>query len=332
MMKQYKFLPVICLLALLLPVACGDDSDSGALLQNDCIKRTLGPNVAGLDIEFTYAMALPPGAGKIVSAQVEASIAGAPGTWMEHNSYYTDGSGSDIPVPVGSPCATSGARTEVTFTADTCAATLRYYYKIPEEAKGKQVKFTFSAKASNGETVSYSMGPYDIARMDMALDLVATDGGNCYISLADMAVYDAAGAAANPGKIDLVYLYRSLPGITFAHAFVSPAADAQYRPGITFPAGLGNNTPIKKVYGLRDRHLARLQYGIYVDDPDFIALDLSGMPNYAINVKNEGGIWVETQDGKYRAYMYINTVNPGSSNPKIPANSAEISIKRYTMK
>src|SRR5690606_41678650 len=42
-------------------------------LHNDVIKRTLGPNVVGLDIEFAYAMALPREEGRIVSAQVDRS-------------------------------------------------------------------------------------------------------------------------------------------------------------------------------------------------------------------------------------------------------------------
>ncbi|MDR0756529.1 MAG: DUF4466 family protein [Tannerella sp.] len=323
----------------LLPVvftACSNDEiptpESASGLENDCIKRSLGPNVEGLNIEFVYAMALPANIGKLVSAKVEASIAGAEGTYLEHRSFYTDGSGSDIPVVVANPCVTSGERSEVTFTADTCAAALRYYYKIPQEAKGRKVEFLFSAKAGNGQEISYKMGPYEIAQMDMRLDIVTTDGDNCYISIADMATYNATEAASRADRIDLVYLYRNVPNVTFAHAFVAPASDMMYRPDITLPSGVNNNTSIRKVYGLRDRHLARLQYGIYVDDPDFAALDFTGMPNYAINVKNEGGLWVETHDGKYRAYIYVNTVNPGSSNPDIPVNSAKISIKRYAMK
>jgi hypothetical protein len=323
-------------LSLAFLAACEDNgipsSQSISKLSSDCIKRSLGPNVAGLNIEFVYAVALPPGTGKIMSARVEASIAGAEGTFLEHRSFYTDGSGSDKFETVGNPCVTSGATSDVTFTADTCAAALRYYYRIPPEAKGRKVEFTFSAKAGNGEETSHKMGPYDIALMDMALDIVTTDGDNCFISVADMAAYDAAEAASKAGNIDLVYLYRNISGITFAHAFVSPAANVEYLPGVTLPAGVNNSTPIMKVYGLRDKHLARMQYGIYVDDPDFTTLDFSGMPNYAVNVKNEGGIWIETQDGKYRAYIYINTVNPGSSNPDIPSNSAKISIKRYMMK
>ena len=52
------------------------------VLQNDVIKRSLGPNVTGTSIEFAYAMALPSSKGKLVSAEVEASIAGGPGTYL----------------------------------------------------------------------------------------------------------------------------------------------------------------------------------------------------------------------------------------------------------
>ena len=336
-MKQYIFINVICVLFLLFSAACTDDDlkrdgPIGNILKNDCIKRSLGPNVVGLDIEFAYAMALPPEAGKIISANVEASIAGATGTYMENRSFYTNGSGIDVGITVGNPSITSSAKTEVSFTTDTCAATLRYYYMIPEEAKGREVSFTFTANASNGETVSYKMGPYAIANMDMELDLIVNDGTNCYLSIADMAVYNETEAAANASKIDLIYLYRKISGITFEHAFASPSADARYLPDIILPSGLSNSSLIRKVYGLRDRHLARLQYGIYVDDLDLKTIDFTGMPNYATNVKNEGGMWVQTSDGKYHAYIYVNEVNPGSAGSTLPANSARISMKRYTMK
>src|SRR6478609_5678758 len=104
-------------------------------LQNDLIKRSLGPNIVGLRIEFAYAMAILPTQGKLVSASVEASIAGAAGTYLENNSYYTNGSGVDVPVPIAQPSVTNGTTTTITFNKDTSAATLRYYYVIPEEAR-----------------------------------------------------------------------------------------------------------------------------------------------------------------------------------------------------
>lgn len=293
-------------------------------LQNDCIERSLGPNIVGQEIEFAYAMAILPDEGKLVSAQAEASVAGAAGTYMDNNSYYTDGNGNDVGVPVGNPSVTKGAATEVTFAVDTSAATLRYHYIIRESARGGSVSFTFSARSSNGQSVSLKMGPYRIAKMDMARGLQLADGGACYISIADTAVYDSAGAAANPGKIDLVYLYRFLPNVTFKNALVSPAADKQYLPGISLPAGVNRDTKEMQVWNLQDRDLAQLQYGIYIDDPDFEKLDLTGAPDYAINLKTESGVWVETQDSTYKAYIFVNSVDN--------AGHAVISMKRYKMK
>ncbi|HOI47738.1 MAG TPA: DUF4466 family protein [Prolixibacteraceae bacterium] len=328
MQRKYYSITLLLLLVVFFN-ACKEEEyalpEAKTQLQNECIKRSLGPNVVGLDLEFVYAMALGYNAGKITSAQVEASIPGASGTYLEHRSFYTNGSGVDVPVTVGNPSVTTGAKTEVVFTKDTCAAALRYFYIIPEEARGKEVTFTFSAKASTGETVSYKMGPYQIAKMDMKLDLVLSDNNKMYLSVADMAVYNAAEAAANADKIDLVYLYRSISGITFAHALAAPAANPEYLPGITLPAGAANNTKYLKVYGLRDRHLARLQYGIYVDDVDFEKIDFTNATNYGLNMKVESGAWVETADGKYRAYIFVNKVDNGKK-------EMTVSVKRYAMK
>jgi hypothetical protein len=294
-------------------------------LNNDCIKRTLGPNIVGNNIEFAYAMAMPAKEGKIVSAQVTASIAGATGTYLENRSFYTNASGVDVPITVGSASVTTDNKTMVTFTRDTCAATLRYFYTIPEAARGKSVTLTFSATASNGQTVSFEMGPYTVTKMDMKLDLVCTDNKTMYLSIADLALYDAATAAANASKIDLVYLYRSIAGITFTHALVSPAASPEYLPGITLPSGVTSSTKMSRTWALNDQNLARLQYGIYIDDVDFTVVDFANAPNYEINLKAQAGSWVETADGKYRAYIYVNAVNN-------TAPSMTISIKRYTMK
>ena len=292
------------------------------VLQNDVIKRSLGPNIVTQGIEFAYAMAIPPSKGKLLSAEVEASIPGATGTYLENNSYFTNGSGVDVPVPVGTTSVTNGSKTTVTFNRDTAAATLRYFYIVPEAARGKSVSFTFSAKSSNGEAVSYTMGPYTISKMDMIRSLTVTDGANAYISIADMAVYNAATAATKADKIDLVYLYRNITTSLFNHALVSPAADAQNLPGITLPAGVNKSTQIRKAFGLQDKNLAQLQNGIYIDDVDFEKIDLSASPNFAINLVAESGIWVETADKKYKAYIFINSINNGGK-------SAVISIKRY---
>lgn len=291
-------------------------------LSNDCIKRTLGPNIIGLPIEFAYAMALPKAKGKLVSAKVEASIAGAPGTFLEHRSFNTNSSGQDVPVLVGSPSVKDGNSTKVTFTVDTNAATLRYFYVVPEEARGKSVSFTFSATSSDGGTATYKLGPYNVSKMDMKRTIAISNNSSSYISIEDMAVYTAATAAPVAGKIDLVYLFRTTPA-TFSHALVSPGSNPIYLPEVVLPAGVNRKTKLRKVFNLQDRNLAQLQFGIYVDDKDFQEINLSDAPDFAIGLRVEAGVWAETQDGKYRAYIYINSVNANGG--------AVISILRYTL-
>ena len=320
---QFSFLVIMMLASM---VACKKEEyvipDPVSLLTNDCIKRTIGPSIVSLPLEFAYAMAIPKSSGKLVSAQVEASIAGASGTYLENRSFYTNSSGVDVPVLVGSPSLTVDKTTKMTYSIDTNAATLRYYYVIPEGARGQSVSFTFSVTSSDGKTASYKMGPYTISKMSIKRNLAVSNGVNAYISIEDMAVYNAAAAAAAPGKIDLVYLFRAAP-TTFTHALVSPAADAAYLPGVTLPAGLNRSTKLRKVFNLQDRNLANLQFGIYVDDVDLINVDMVDMPNYAIGLRAEAGVWVETADKKYRAYIFVNSINA--------AGTAVISMLRYTL-
>lgn len=325
--NQILKIPIALLLLAVSFASCKKEEyaipDPVSNLTNDCIKRTLGPNIVSLPIEFAYAMALPKSKGKIVSAQVEASIAGATGTYLENNSYYTNLGGVDVPVRIGTPSVNKDNITSVSFNVDTNAATLRYYYIIPEQARGKTVSFTFSATSSDGATVNYKMGPYNISKMDIVRNLrVSNNTDSSYISIADMAVYNKNTVAANAGKIDLIYLYRASP-TTFTHALVSPAADTQYLPGIKLPAGVNKNTKIRKVFNLQDFNLARINVGIFIDDKDFQELTLSDAPNYAIGLRAEAGTWVETADGKYRAYIFLNSINSNGS--------AVISMLRYQM-
>jgi hypothetical protein len=313
--------------------SCDDEivliGESVTKLSNDCIKRTLpyAPNIAGEEIEFAYAMALPADLGKLTSAQVVASIPGADGTRFDPNSYHTNASGVDIPVRVASESTTSGSTTSIQFTVDTCASTLRYYYVVPEQAKGQEITFTFSVKASNGQTAEYKMGPYKISKMDMTRNVTLSNGANCYLSFQEesqaVKVYSASEVAANPSlvsKIDIVYAYNSNADLT--HGFFAAGSPEAYRPGVVFPSGFSNQTKLIKEYGLRDRQLSNLQYSHFIDDLDFQELSMEGAQNYILVLKEEGGAWIETGDGRYRAFVFVNSA---------PANGLTISVKRYKM-
>ncbi len=294
-------------------------------LQTDIIKRSLGPNIVGTNIEFVFAAAILPEEGRLAELSVEASIVGDAGSLLEHRSFHTNGSGTDVAVVVGEPATQEGNKTKVLITKDTAAVALRYYYKIPEEARGKRVSFKFSAKTKDGKTSSYDMGPFEIRKMDMSLDLVATDGQKAYISIEDLKAYTAAEAATMPQKIDLIYLYRALTNVTFGHALVAPSADPIYLPGINLPAAMNNRSKLVKAWTIRDQQLARLQYGVFVDDIDLSEKTFELAPDFAINVRNEAGVWVETADGRYKAYIYINAIDP-------TGKKITLSIKRLKIK
>ncbi|WP_262249717.1 DUF4466 family protein [Parapedobacter soli] len=325
---------VVLLFALgFLGMGCNDDmvliGDPVTALNNDCIKRSLpvAPNLIGQEIEFAYAMALPEELGNLTSAQVVASIPGGAGTYFDPNSYYTNASGEDVAVLVASESQTSGGTTSIQFSADTCAATLRFYYIIPEEARGKEVSFVFSVKASNGQSAEYKMGPYKISEMDMTRSLLLTSDEQCYISFRGSSeaavIYSKTDLDADPSlasQIDLVYARHSSADIS--HALYAADAPEAYRPDVVFPSGFSSQTKMIKEYGLRDRQLSDLQYSHFIDDLDFETINMDRSTNYVLALKEEAGVWVETADASYRAFIFIN--NAGSS-------GMTISVKRYKM-
>jgi hypothetical protein len=330
--KKYNY-PTLLLFTSLLLGACDDNikliGDPVTKLSNECIKRSLpvAPNLVGYEIEFAYAMAIPPELGKLESAQVTASFGGAKGTYFDPNSYSTGNSGLDVPVLVANESATSGNTTSISFIRDTCAATLRYYYIIPEEARGKEVNFTFSVKASNGQTAEYKMGPYAISKMDMTLEKKLTSGEACYLSFRNegeaFSVYSAEEVAANSAlasRIDLVYAYNSSADLT--HGFFAADSPEAVRPGVVFPSGFSNQTRMIKVYSLRDRQLSNLNNSQHIDDLDFRQLDYGKATSNAVKMVAEGGLWLETADGQYRAFIFINAT---------ATDTVTISAKRYKM-
>lgn len=328
-MKLRLYYNLIAFIMLL--TGCNDDpvllKDPVTKLSNDCIKRSLSiaPNIVGNEIEFAYAMAIPKKLGSLKSVRVMASIAGASGTYLDPNSYNTNSSGQDVPVLVAAESDTNGGITSTSFITDTCASTLRYYYIIPEEARGKEVSFEFSSVGSNGESVNYKMGPYKISKMDMVRNL-KIDNERCFISLNEsdvVKIYSNEEIIADPSiisRIDIMYNYSSKKD--FTHALYTATSPDQYMDSVTLPSGFSNDTKMLKVYGLRDRQLSDLQYSHFIDDLDFEMIDMSSSINYILNLKDESGVWIETANKKFRAFIYVNEVTE---------KHMMISVKRYAL-
>ena len=318
MKNCHKTISMILSLALLLVTACSKEENSGGL-QNALIKKTLGPNLVGQEIVLAYSMGTT--SGKLATAKVTASIAGDTDTGFEPYSWNTSTSGAEVPITVAENCITEGATSSAVFI-DTAAATLRYFYHIPEEARGKEISFTFNATSTVGESVSYQSDPFLVSNMDMVRDLPLQNDGAAYISISDMKAYTWDEVTTDPSlaaAIDLIYLYRVKTGVNFGHALVSPSATA-YLEGAKVPSGATNSTKIEKQVNIRDQQLSGLQYAVFIDDIDFRNLDIHNAADFILNVKTDEGAFVETNDGRYRAFIYVNAANADES--------ATISIKR----
>ena len=120
--------------------------------------------------------------------------------------------------------------------------------------------------------------------------------------------------------MDLVYHFSAKEDIS--HSLLTPAAPAELRDGATIPSGMSGNARLVRVYNLQDRQLSDLNNAKFIDDLDFQQKDFSGATDYALRLGEQYGVWVETADGKYRAYVYVNSVSSGSM---------KISVKRYAL-
>ncbi|MDR1225042.1 MAG: DUF4466 family protein [Tannerella sp.] len=161
----------------------------------------------------------------------------------------------------------------------------------------------------------------------MTLEKKLTSGEACYLSFRNegeaFIVYSAEEVAANSAlasRIDLVYAYNSSADLT--HGFFAADSPEAVRPGVVFPPGFSNQTRMIKVYSLRDRQLSNLNNSQHIDDLDFRQLDYSKATSNAIKMVAEGGLWLETADGQYRAFIFINAT---------ATDTVTISAKRYKM-
>lgn len=310
--------------------ACKKDTKDNNL-NNEFIKRTPSPLIVGQSIDFIYGMGSLN--GKLNTAQVIASIPGAAGTNFGVNTYRT-ANAVNIPTLVASNCITSGGASTATII-DTNATTLRYSYVIPESARGQQVSFAFSSANRAGDKASTNTPAYTISKMDMVRNITMADAatGAMYFSIANMRAYTAAEVDAGnlSSKIDFVYTYAATitpttTAYTYGHCFISPATSTYFPAGFTIPSGwTKNSTLMEKKIGttLYDGQLkGDPNIAIYVDDLDMQQQTFTGSANYALTLTNDASVFMKTADGKYTAFIYVNSVTDATS-------TAIISLKRY---
>jgi hypothetical protein len=288
-----------------------EDSDTN--FKNDFIKQTVSPAIVGESLEFKYALGTI--SGKLSSAEVTASIAGAPGTGFSNYSLYTDRNGGiNRLVKTGLDSLTDGQKSTVQLV-DTNAVTLRYYYVVPPEAIGKKVSFTFSGKNSLGEKVSISTPEYVVSKMQMKRLILLKDAGACYFSIEDMAAYTKEQVELQnlSGKIDFVYIYRPTMGSSaanFGHALVA-LSNGTYINDLSLPASWAKpaSKMEKRIDNMRDAQLKGAPPTVYVDDIDLASQKFASSVDYAFGFSQDMSALVQTADGVYTSYIFINKVD-----------------------
>ncbi|MCF8381341.1 MAG: DUF4466 family protein [Bacteroidales bacterium] len=304
-MKTIKHI-VLFLGILISGISCSDETASS--LRDDYIMKTIAPAMVGETLEFAYAMGALDGV--LASVTAEVNIIGAPGTGFNPNSFHVDSRGNDIGVLVADTSTESNISRAV-FSIDTTAATLRFNYVVPEEARGQSVYITFEAESTLGEKVSTTTPKYPVSKMDIKRGIVMTDNDVCFFSIETMKSYTAAEVEAQglTDKIDLMYLYDALnsDGIIYGHALVSPGSDEKYLNSRIIPASFSlNKTRIQKQVFIRDMQLSGTIPANFVDDIDLETLDLSNSLDFILGISNTNSAFIETADGKYRAYLFFN--------------------------
>jgi len=323
---QYLNKAFSVLIITVMMLSCSKDVEDNTLT-NDFLKKTEAPPVVGEPLDFAYAIATK--RGKLIKATATVSIEGAPGTGFDTRSYYTNSAGTQIGVAVADTI-TKGSVSNATFTVDTNAVTLRFKYIIPEAARGKSVRVSFSAETNEGISVILSSEEYKVSTVDLVRNVVMTNDNACYFSLETMKSYTEAQVNSNnlANKIDLVYHFKATTpgGFTYGHSLLSTGTDAVQLNGKAIPTNFEKkSTKMEKKAFVNDMLLSGIVPSTYVDDIDFQTLNLANASDFVVDLRtaSRNSVFVESADGKYKAYLYINNAT---------ATNLTFSMKRYTVK
>lgn len=310
MKLQSKYM-LIFIMAFCTFISCKKEEEEPQL-KNDLLKKTTGPAIIGERVEFVYALGSLD--GSVQTASAEASIAGAPGTGFSAYSWFTNRSnGVDVSVLTARDTVTNGAVSTAT-VIDTNAVSLRYFYVPSEEARGNKVSFRFTGTSSTGREVSVTSPEYQVSRMDMRRLIVLQDAQRCYFSIADMAAYTQAEVEQNnlSAKIDFVYIYKPTIGTgnyPFGHALVA-LSNTEYINDLAIPASWTKPaTLMNKKIDVRDAQLKGNVPNVYIDDIDLEQTTFVSSPDYAFGFAADQGAFVQTSDGAFNAYVYVNRVD-----------------------
>ena len=326
-MKKISWFSLYLLLYAVAVAFCSSCSDDESPLRNDLLRKDVGPVLVGNTLEFAYAIGSTDGT-QIKAVEVTAAFPGAEGTGIAINSRYTNpDNGEEEEVRIATETSTEGTVSKA-YIVDTVAATIRYFYVVPEVARGSKIKFHFRSITGTGEATVQSP-EYTVSNVEIFKNLSLSSGERSCFSLETMQSYSVAQVEEMgiAGKIDFIYTYKPTMGSgwSFAHGLVSPSNEKGYLYPVEIPLGAANRTLMEKRYWPDGQLKTSGVPTIYVDEIDLRQAALDGVTAHAYELGQDQGVLVKSHDGKYIAYLYINET---SSNLK----RMSFAIKRLTLK
>ena len=324
-------------LILFLFSSCHENSDLMTYGQNmtptglkvELRKTSYPPFIIGDKIEFSFAAGSAT-EGKLSKLEVTASIVGAVGTKLDlKGRFYNWETGMDDVYSVFKDTLNSGNITSG-YYVDTIAATARYTYVIPAEARGKNISLTFKVSTASktvSQTVNYTISNIILTK-GLVMQSATVDGTDkAFFSIADGKAYSRAEIETGnlQKSIDFVYVVDPIGSATswkLNSALLAPAN--QY-----MPAGLlGVNWIDKNASGIEMKNWEDFQLMgsgrlNNVDDLDFQQASIVTNTMMAFNLALNSRSLVRSADGKWIALVWVTAVD---------ANSLTINMKKYQQK
>lgn len=315
---------LLCMVVAAIHSSCSDDESP---LRNDLLRKDSGPVLVGNTLEFAYAIGSTDGT-PIKAVEITASIPGAEGTGIARNSRYTNpNNGEEEEVRIATETRTEGTVSKA-YIVDTIAATVRYFYVVPKEARGSRIKFHFRSITGSGEA-SVQSPEYTVSSVEIFKDLSLSAGQRSCFSLETMQSYSVAQVEelGIADKIDFIYTYKPSMGSgwTFAHGLVSPSNEKGYLYPVEIPTGAANRTLMEKRYWPDGQLKTSGVPTIYVDEIDLRQATLDGVTAHAYELGQDQGVLIKSHDEKYIAYLYINETSGN-------LQRMNFGIKRLTLK
>ena len=312
-MKTYKRYMLIMIFGLAL--GCSED-DVVPSVQNDFLLKSQGPAIVGDTVEFAYAAATLE--GHIQAMYAKPTIPGGIGTGFDSHAYSVDAVGNEVGIELARP-QSEGESNAALFNVDTNAVTLRYYYVVPESARGLQFSIQFSVETTSGKTTSLASATYNVAKLKIEREVVMTDNDKCYFSLARMKAYTEQEVIDQgiADQIDFRYIYDALnpDGIPYGHALVSLGTEERYLNGRIIPSSFGTSTSkIEKRAFVNDMQLSEMLPATFVDDIDLETVDLTQTNDFILGINTRNSAFVETSDGRYRGFLFFKSARSRTLN------------------